>query len=86
MTPRFVLHPEAASDINEIWEFIAERDLSAAGRVRQELLDAIRKLVDLPKQGHVRTDLTSKPLRFLTVQNYLIAIAALLRSRESSGS
>jgi plasmid stabilization system protein ParE len=71
----FELHPEAARDITEIWEFIAEGSPSAAGRVRAEILDAIRKLAPFPGQGHKRPDLTSKPLRFQTVRDYLIVYA-----------
>lgn len=40
----FRLHPEAARDISEIWEYIAEDNPDAAGRVREEILDAIRHL------------------------------------------
>jgi len=43
--------------------------------VREEILDTIRKLVALPHQGHKRPDLTSLPLRFVTVRDYLIAYA-----------
>jgi plasmid stabilization system protein ParE len=71
----FELHPGAASDITSIWEFIAEDNPRAAGRVREDILDAIRRLVPLPRQGHQRTDLTSRPLRFRIVRNYLIAYA-----------
>src|SRR5664280_41044 len=71
----FELHPGAASDITSIWEFIAKDNPLAAQRVREDVLDAIRKLVPFPHQGHQRTDLTSRPLRFQTVRNYLIAYA-----------
>src|ERR1700678_1860472 len=71
----FELHPGAAVDITDIWEFIAEDNPLAARRVREDILDAIRKLVPFPNQGHPRTDLTSRPLRFQTVRNYLIAYA-----------
>jgi toxin ParE1/3/4 len=69
----FRLHPGAASDIASIWEFIAQDHPLAARRVREDILDTIRKLVTFPGQGHQRTDLTSRPLRFQTVRNYLIA-------------
>ncbi len=71
----FELHPGAASDITGIWEFIAEGNPDAAERVREDILDAIRRLVPFPHQGHQRTDLTSRPLRFGTVRSYLIAYA-----------
>lgn len=48
---RFRLSPEAAANIREIWEFIAEDNVSAAGRIRQELYDAIRGLAKMPAKG-----------------------------------
>jgi plasmid stabilization system protein ParE len=71
----FELHPGAAQDITEIWEFIAEDNPLAARRVREEILDTIRKLVPFPRQGHKRSELTSRPLRFQTIREYLIAYA-----------
>ena len=71
----FVLHPLAAEDITEIWEHIATDNPLAAGRVREQLLRGIRRLVSFPNQGHRRPDLTSRPLRFILVREYLIAYA-----------
>jgi toxin ParE1/3/4 len=71
----FDLHPGAVQDITDIWEFIAADNPEAAGKVRQDILDAIRKLVPFPHQGHRRTDLTSRPLRFQTIRDYLVAYA-----------
>jgi toxin ParE1/3/4 len=68
----FVLHPAAAQDITEIWEYIAEDNAVAAGRFREELLQAVRRLVFFPQQGHRRPDLTSLSLRFQSVRDYLI--------------
>jgi plasmid stabilization system protein ParE len=71
----FKLHPEVYNDLEEIWEFTAEDNLDAADRVREGIYTAIKSLVSFPRQGHRRTDLTSRPLRFLIVRNYLIAYA-----------
>ncbi|HEY7616066.1 MAG TPA: type II toxin-antitoxin system RelE/ParE family toxin [Terriglobales bacterium] len=71
----FDLHPGAAQDITEIWGFIAEDSMLAARRVREEIMDAIRKLVPFPHRGHTRPDLTTRPLRFQTLREYLIAYA-----------
>jgi plasmid stabilization system protein ParE len=72
-------HPEAALDLDEIWEFIAEAslgaNLDAADRVIADILAALDKLVPFPNQGHKRPDLTSRPLRFTLVREYLIAYA-----------
>ncbi len=71
----FVLHPLAVRDITEIWEFIARENPPAARRVREEFLAAIRALVPFPHQGHRRPDLSSRPIRFWRVRDYLIAYA-----------
>ena len=68
-------HPEAALDLDEIWEFIAEDSLDAADRVVADVLGRIDALVPFPHQGHRRPDLTSRPLRFALVHEYLIAYA-----------
>ena len=68
-------HPEAALDLDEIWEFIAGDNLDAADRAIANILSALDKLAPFPNQGHQRTDLTSRPLRFAVVRDYLIAYA-----------
>jgi plasmid stabilization system protein ParE len=65
----FELHPGAAQDITDIWEYIAEDDPLAAERVLEDILDSVRKLVPFPNQGHKRSDLTPRPLPFLTVRD-----------------
>jgi plasmid stabilization system protein ParE len=71
----FRLHPLAAQDIREIWKFIAKDSPQAARRVREDMLNAIRGIVPFPHQGHKRPDLTSRPLLFIVVHEYLIAYA-----------
>jgi plasmid stabilization system protein ParE len=69
------LHPEARLDLDEIWEFIRADSLDAADRVIAEILARMEDLVPFPNQGHPRPDLTSRPLRFAIVREYLIAYA-----------
>ena len=71
----FVLHPQAYADLDEIWEYIAADSLDAADRIREEIYEAIQSLVPFPYIGHSRPDLTSKPLRFQTMRDYVIAYA-----------
>ena len=68
-------HPEARHDLDEIWDFIRGDNLDAADRLIAEILAAIDALVPFPGQGHRRPDLTSRPLRFILVREYLIAYA-----------
>jgi plasmid stabilization system protein ParE len=71
----FAFHPEAAIDLDEIWEFIAEDSPDAADKVVESILARIENVVPFPEQGHKRPDLTSRPLRFTVVHEYLIAYA-----------
>ena len=71
----YALHPEARFDLDKIWEFIRADNLDAADRMIAEILAAIAALVPFPAQGHRRPDLTSRPLRFILVREYLIAYA-----------
>jgi toxin ParE1/3/4 len=71
----YELHPEAQDDLDEIFEFIAADNLDAAANVIADILSAVTFLVPFPYQGHRRTDLTSRPLRFTEARGYLIAYA-----------
>jgi antitoxin ParD1/3/4/toxin ParE1/3/4 len=71
----YAFHPEAFADLDQLWEYIAERNLDAADRVIGEIFDALRTLVTSPHIGRRRPDLTSRPLRFKLVRDYLIAYA-----------
>jgi plasmid stabilization system protein ParE len=68
-------HPEAVADLDEVWDFIAADSIDAADRVVAEILEAVDAVVPFPDRGHRRADLTSRPIRFLVVREYLIAYA-----------
>ncbi len=71
----YALRPEAFTDLDDIREFIAEGNPNAADRLIIEIFDTLRALAPFPHQGHRRSDLTSRPLRFKLVRDYLIAYA-----------
>jgi toxin ParE1/3/4 len=71
----FVLHPDALTDLSEIWEYIAADNPAAADRVIEEIYEAIRALVPFPQVGHQRSDLTSRLLRFHPLRDFLIVYA-----------
>jgi plasmid stabilization system protein ParE len=75
MSSGYALHPEAFADLDDIRDYVAQRNPDAADRVISEIFDTIRGLVPFPHQGHRRPDLTSRPLRFTLVREYLIAYA-----------
>ena len=66
-------HPEARVDLDEIWDFIGADNVDAADRTIAEILSAIRGLMAFPRQGFRRPKLTSRPLRFKLVREYVIA-------------
>ena len=70
---RFVLSPDAAKDLDDIWEYIAADSLDAADRLIGEMYDQILALAATPGMGHRREDLAEdRPLLFWPVGNYLI--------------
>jgi toxin ParE1/3/4 len=69
------LHPQAWVDLDEIWDFLVEDSLDAADKVIAQILASMDALATFPNQGHKRPDLTSRPLRFILVRDYLIAYA-----------
>jgi plasmid stabilization system protein ParE len=75
MSSGYALHPEAFADIDDIREYIAHENPEAADRIVSEIFETMRELVRFPNQGHRRPDLSSRPLRFVLVREYLIAYA-----------
>jgi plasmid stabilization system protein ParE len=71
----YTFHPEALSDLDEIWDFVRSDNLDAADRLIAEILGSIESLVASPNRGQRRPHLTSRPLRFILVREYLIASA-----------
>ncbi len=69
---RFRLSPEAAQDIIDIYEYIAQDSVEAAERVRNELFEALDGLTAFPGRGHRREDLTTQSVLFWPVRSYQI--------------
>lgn len=79
----FVLSPDAAQDLDDIWEYIAADSLEAADRLIGELYDQILALASTPGMGHRREDLAEdRPLLFWPVGNYLILYRTVNRPVE----
>ena len=70
---RYVLSEPAAEDVREIIAYLRARSPQAAKKVRADLRAAMRMLAEFPHIGHVREDVTDKPVRFWCVYSYLIA-------------
>ena len=67
--------PEGVHRSRGILEHIAADNLEAADGVLEEIYEAIQSLVTFPYSGHSRPDLTTRPLRFQSLRDYVIAYA-----------
>jgi toxin ParE1/3/4 len=88
----FVLHPDALTDLSEIWEYIAADNPGAADRVLEEIHEAIRALVPFPPNGPptLRSDFATAafhPIRDLLVgyapDEKPLLVLAILHGRRS---
>jgi toxin ParE1/3/4 len=67
--------PQAAGDLFEIWRYVAGDNEEAANQVENAILAACRFLAGAPLSGRVRSEFTSRPLRFWPVRqfpNYIV--------------
>jgi toxin ParE1/3/4 len=73
MSARYILAPQAAIDLFEIWPYIKEQtSATSADRVESVIRDRIVFLARTPEAGHHRKDLTDKDVKFFPVYSYLI--------------
>jgi toxin ParE1/3/4 len=63
--------PRAIRDVDEIWDWIAGRDMSAADRLTERVATATNRLADFPHSGTPRPDL-GPGARSLAVGNYVV--------------
>ena len=62
---RYVLAPQAAIDLVEIWRYIKEQSsLAIADRVETAIRKKIEFLAQTPEAGHRRKDLTDVDVKF----------------------
>ena len=73
MSSRYILAPQAAHDLVEIWIYIKSHSGEAtADRVESVIRDRIAFLCGSPGAGHWRKDLTDENVKFFSVYSYLI--------------
>ncbi len=68
----YQLTPAAEADLDEIFEYIRSDSPAATRRVLVRVREAMRRLAEYPRIGHVREDLADRSLRFWPVYSYLI--------------
>jgi toxin ParE1/3/4 len=77
---RFVLTRPAERDLEQIKIFLVQKAGPViARRVLKDLRSALELLGNEPGAGHVREDLTSRPLKFWPVYSYLIVYDPVTR-------
>ena len=73
MSRRYVLAPEAAHDLIQIWRYIKKNaSIEMADRVESVIREKIVYLAGRPGAGHWRKDLTHEAVKFFSVYSYLI--------------
>ena len=70
--PRYHFTPSALRDLEDLWDFIAEDNPTAASEVVGEILSAIDRLAEYPRIGHPRDDIADETLRVWPLRSYLI--------------
>jgi toxin ParE1/3/4 len=80
---RFVLTKPAEDDLHQIKNYLVGR---AGPAVARQVMREIRLAMDLvggqPDVGHVREDLTSRPLKFWAIFSYLVVYVPNVRPVE----
>ncbi|MFN0103647.1 MAG: type II toxin-antitoxin system RelE/ParE family toxin [Bryobacteraceae bacterium] len=72
----YKVHEHAREDLDEIWKYLAEEGNSEiASRIEDEFFEAFALLSTQPDIGFRRPHLSSKPLRFWVMREYLIVYA-----------
>jgi plasmid stabilization system protein ParE len=79
---RYVLSLGAHADLQAIWDYIAADNIAAADSWNETLHRAFEVIAASPALGHRRADLTSSPVLFWPVENYLIVYQVGPRSIE----
>ena len=70
--PRYYFTPTALRDLEDLWDFIAEDNPTAAREVVGAILSAVDHLAEFPRIGHPRDDLADETLRVWPVDTSLI--------------
>lgn len=76
MAKDYILTIKAREDLGEIIHYIAESSPSSARRIKEKFIAAFSLLGERPNIGHLRQDLTERPLRFWSLYHYAIVYRA----------
>lgn len=69
----YYLSPIAQQDLESIVRYLVDHNQQSAESFVNRTIDIFNNLAEHPYLGHVRDDLTDKPVRFLTIKwRYLV--------------
>ena len=68
----YVLGRDAEGDLHSLLDFVAAESVEMAYRLIKRLFEAFEALARNPGMGHTREDLTTLPVLFWPVANYLV--------------
>ena len=69
--PRLFRTPRAEADLEDIWLYVAQDDLTAADGLLDEFHEKLQILASHPQLGPARPDI-ARQLRYFPVRNYLL--------------
>ena len=72
MTALYRVSREAQQDLFEIWMHIAEDSSDLADRIENEFHELFASLGRMPRQGHARKEITSRPVLFFPLYSFLV--------------
>lgn len=64
----------AEDDLNDLWEWIAADNRSAADKLISDIIQSFAQIVRFPDSGSCRPEWTSRPLRFIVVRKIILVI------------
>jgi len=68
----YYLVPDARLDLISIVDYIMDESTTSALRVQERFLEIFSLIGENPNVGHLREDLTTRPVRFFPVFSYLV--------------
>jgi plasmid stabilization system protein ParE len=75
--------PAARTDLRRAVEWLLKESPRAAGRLREAVSDAAERLGRHPLAGHVRPEVSDRPLRFLPMPGSSYVLIYLVRDGEA---
>ncbi len=68
----YVLGRDAERDLEDLWDYLAERSVDSADYLTGQLFQAFESIAQNPGIGHKREDLTASSVLFWPVGKYLV--------------